>query len=266
MRMNLIAATLVCALFTFTSCQKDASNAGAPAPAPTGGTQLFRIQRGTDHNLGNDTVWSLAYNSIGKVASIADSISHENIMATYDASLRVSEIKNSHGDFASFTYNINGLLSEIKVKWASQNDRYVFSYNDNVIAKKSFYTDGGTGGQQYLFREYEYAYINGNITSIKEYSPTHELLRTETCTFGIQVNAFKDLGLFSYALLLRADHVIDPETYFNKNLLSAATISEAGKSNSDQLLNTYTLNGMQSPLKVITKVGSESFTWIFSYQ
>src|SRR5437870_3066373 len=117
MRTKLIAVTLVCVLFTFMSCQKDASNAGTPAPAPAGGTQLFRIQRGTDRNLGNDTVWSLTYNSIGKVASIVDSISHENIMATYDASLRVSEIKNSHGDFASFTYNINGLLSEIKVKW-----------------------------------------------------------------------------------------------------------------------------------------------------
>jgi hypothetical protein len=247
------------------SCQKYVSDSGAVPPAPTGGSVLFRMQLGTNPNIKQDSVWKIAYNAIGQPAMISDSLSGFTASATYDPSQRLSEIITSRGDEAVFAYNINGLLNEIRVAWSGHQDRYVFSYTNNIISKKSRYSDYGTGRDLVLTREYAYTVDNNNITSIKEYSPSGELLNVEKCSFDIQPNPFKNVSLFSYALALGADHLIDAETYFNKNLLTKVTVTENART-SEELVNSYTLNDKQFPVKVISKNANGTFTWTFNYR
>ena len=252
-------------MLTFLSCQKYVSDTNGILPTPSGGSTLFRMQLGTNPNMKQDTVWTISYNAISKPAIISDSLSGFTASAEYDVSERIRVINTSRGDQAMFLYNINGLLNEIDVSWAGKRDKYVFSYANNIVSKKSCYSDNGSGRDFVLTKEYAYTVINNNITSIKEYSPSGELLRVENCSFDIQPNAFKDLALFTYSLLLGADHLIDAETYFNKNLLTKVTVTENART-SDELLNSYTLNGKQFPVRVISKNKSGTCTWTFSYR
>ena len=265
MGKNRRALVLASVILLLMSCQKYVSDSGITPPAPTGGSVLFRMQLGIDPNMKQDSVWTISYNAINKPAIISDSFSGFTATATYDASQRISQILTSRGDEAMFSYNINGLLSEIRVAWSGHQDRYDFSYTNNIISKKSCYSDYGTGRDLVLTKEYAYTVDNNNITSIKEYSPSGELLQVEKCSFDIQPNPFKEFSLFSYALVLGADHLIDAESYFNKNLLSKVTVSENARA-SDELVNSYTLNGKQFPVKVVSKNKNGTFTWTFSYR
>jgi hypothetical protein len=266
MGTNCKALALAGVMLLFQSCQKYASSTIGTTPAPSGGSTLCRMQLGIDPNVKQDTIWTISYNAINKPSVISDSMSGFTATADYDISQRIKEISTSRGDQAMFTYNINGLLSEINLGWAGHRERYVFSYTNNIVSKKSYYTDNGSGRDLVLAKEYVYTVINNNITSIKEYNATGELMRTENCSFDIQPNSFKDLSLFSYALLLGADHLIDAETYFDKNLLSKVTVTDNARITTDELVNTYTLNGKQFPVKVVSKYKSGTLNWIFSYR
>ena len=265
MQTNCKALAIAGVMLMFLSCQKYVSDTNGILPALSGGSTLFRMQMGTNPNIKQDSIWTIAYNSINKPSMISDSLNGFTASATYDVSQRIKEISTSRGDQAMFIYNINGLLSTIDVAWAGRRYRYVFSYTNNIVSKKSCYSDNGSGRDLVLTKEYAYTVINNNITSIKEYSPSGDLLRVENCSFDIQPNVFKDFSLFSYSLLLGADHLIDAETYFNKNLLTRVTVTENART-SDELLNSYTLNGKQFPVRVISKSKNGAFTWTFSYR
>jgi hypothetical protein len=266
MRKNCKVLAAACIMLTVLSCQKydDRVNGYVSTPATSGGTALFRMQLGINPNLKEDTIWTIAYNAIDKPAVITDSLTGFTATASYDASQRISQILTSAGDEAMFSYNINGLLTEINVAWGGHRERFVFSYTNNIVSKKSYYTENGSGRDLVLTKDYLYTVINNNITSIKEYSPSGELLQTQSCSFDIQPNVFKDFSLFSYAMLLEADHLMDAETYFNKNLLVKATITNNARL-SEELVNNFTLNNKQVPLKVVTKNESGTYTWTFSY-
>ena len=240
MGKNCKVLAAACIMLTALSCQKYDSDTSVNIPATPGGTVLFRMQLGTDPNIKQDTIWTIAYNAIDKPAVITDSLTGFTATASYDVSQRISEILTSAGDQAMFSYNINGLLTEINVARAGHRERFVFSYTNNIVSKKSYYTDNGSGRDLVLTRDYVYTVINNNITSIKEYNPSGELLQTQNCSFDIQPNVFKDFSLFSYAMLLEADHLVDAETYFNKNLLIKATITNNTRS-SEVLVNNFTL-------------------------
>jgi hypothetical protein len=262
-KLNALAAA--CAVLACLSCQKYVSDAGAVPPPPTGGSVLFRMQLGNNPNMTHDSVWTVSYNAIDKPSRISDSISGFTATATYDVSQRISDITTSRGDEAVFLYNINGLLNEIKVAGPGHQERYEFSYVNNIVSKKSYYTDNGTGRDLVLTKEYLYTIINNNITAIKEQSPSGDLLRTENFSFDIAPNAFKDFSLFSYAMFLDADHLIDAETYFNKNLLTKATVTNNARV-SQVFANTYTLNDKQFPIRVISENQNGTFNWAFTYR
>jgi len=265
MGTNCKALSLASMMLLFLSCQKYVSDSGAVPPAPTGGSILFRMQLSNNPNRMQDSVWTVSYNAIDKPSRISDSVSGFAATATYDASQRISDIKTSRGDEAIFLYNINGLLNEIKVAGPGHQERYGFSYVNNIVSKKSYYTDNGTGRDLVLAKEYLYTVINSNITSIREYSPSGELLHTENCSFDLAPNAFKDFLLFSYAMFLDAEHLIDAETYFNKNLLKKTTITNNARA-SQELVNTYTFNDKQFPVKVVSINEGGTCSWTFSYR
>ena len=256
MKTRLLSFLIASLILGLVSCKKD------KAPDPINpDSKLVRIQQGVDPDLYNDTVYLLSYNPSGKVVGIMDSIYQYGLSASYDASGRLEGATDDYGDDATYTYDANGQLTQIDYTMAGSRERFVFTYTNGVVSKKSYYSDFGSGGTMTLWRDYVYTVSGGNITTIKEYTAAGALVNTENFTYGNQANIFKELGLFNYGNILGTGYLMNFESHFNKNLPTAMT------SGGPTMNNGFTYNSQQQLTKVVSTDNSGGvFTWQFSYE
>ncbi|HLK31165.1 MAG TPA: hypothetical protein VKT28_21475 [Puia sp.] len=245
-------------LILFAACKKDSSSGGQQS-----GTTLTRIVEGTDPNLANDTVYLISYNS-GRISSVLDSLYQDSLVATYDASGRLTEVDDigpySLGS-ATFSYDANGLLTQILSNVAGSTDKFVFEYTNGVLSKKSDYTDAG-GGSFQLWNYDVYTFNNGDITDMKEYNSAGALTFEATYSYGSQANPFKNLSLFNFGNRLGTDDIINFDTYFNKDIRTGFSISGLNST------STNTFNSRQKPTKIVfnDQLNQWLLTWQFFYQ
>ena len=271
MRSFLLLVAFSFVFISLNSCQKEVEGdivggGGGTGQPPPSNTRLYRIQEGTDPNLDNDTIWIINYTADGKMHSITDSLYADSNVATYDASGRITEVKGTYGDKGTFIYNASGQLTEIRMLWAGAKEKYVFTYTNGVVSKKSYFTDAGTGGAQFLWRDFEYTLSGGNITNIKVLDKNGAVLGNETRTYGSQQNNFKDVALFNYGGQMGTSQLIDVETYFSKNLVTGGTYNVSGTT-SYSYTNAYTMNAQQAASKAVMNLSyGDVFTWQFYYK
>ena len=261
MKTSLFSLLTVVTVIGFVSCKKETDPPPPPPPPPDPTSRLVRIQQGIDADLSNDTVYLLSYNQAGTISSLIDSVNGYLLTATYDTAGRLEDISEDYTNAASYTYDINGLLTAINFTIAGSREKYLFTYSNGVVSKKSHYSDFGSGGAQSLWREYIYTVNGGNITTIKEYNAGATLLNTENFTYGAHTNIFKNLALFNCENILGTENLINFETYFNKNLVTGMS------SSARNITNAFTLNAEQQLSKAVsTENPGHVFTWQFSYQ
>ena len=260
-------------LMNFLSCKKDSGTPGAPL----GGTQLFRIQEGTDP--ATDTVFKIAYAG-NNMSYIYDSIFDggsgmpDTLFATYNSSGQLQKASFSQDIIVTYIYNSNGLLTEIDDNVLGENEIYQYTYVNGIISKKTWSSDLGQGGAPMLYLTYNYTLTGGNITEIKTYDNTNTLQSDIRLSYGAQThsNTFKQLALLNVENILNLDNFegFDNgsfDTYFDKNVLtgfndgtSAATL-------------TNTINEQILPSEIVSNVPSPfngqytgTFTWKFGYE
>jgi len=240
------------------SCKKE-NNASNPGSS---NTHLVRIQQGTDPDLNNDTVYIISYGDSNRIASVADSINQDTLIAAYNNSGRLSTVTETYGTNASYTYDGNGQLQQVDYNMGGSHEQFVFEYTNGVVSKKTYNSNLGSGPVS-LQGYFTYTFSGGNITDIKEYTSASTLVAETTCTYGTQANAFKSLSLLNYGNLLGTDEIISLETYFNTNNLTGFTIN-----NSIPTSSVYTFDNNQLPSKIVTtdNMNSGVFTWFFSYK
>lgn len=259
---NLISLILL-SLILFAACKKS-SVGGGGGNQP--GNALIRIQEGVDANITNDTVYLLTYNSSGQLTVLLDSLYQDSLVATYSGG-KLTAV-NDVGAFSlgnsSFTYDGNGLLTEIDCSVAGSNEKYTFEYTGGIVSKKSYFSDFGLGGAQQLYSYDVYTVTNGNITDMKDYNAASNLNFESTFTYGTQSNpnTFKTLGLFNFGNRLGTQDIIGYETYFNKNILTGFAISGLNAS------ATNTFNSQQLPTKIVMndQYNQWLLTWQLSYK
>jgi len=256
MKNLLIAGS--CLVLLITSCKK--SNDSSTSSPPTGA--LIRVQQGTDANIAKDTVFLIKYNSANKIASITDSLLHDTLVAQYDAGNKLSSVHSTRNINATYTWDANGLLTQLNYTYGSDSERYTFEYTNGVMSRKNYYINLGSG--TYTLMGYNtYIVLGGNINRVNAHAADGTLEYTLTYTYGTQSNTFKDLGLFNYGGHLGSDDIIDIDTWFNTNL--RATIS---KDDGSLISNTYTLADKQQVAKAVSSnvTYGDVFTWMFTYQ
>jgi len=247
------------ALLLFYSCKKDN---GQKNDGPTISGLLVRIQQGTDPNIANDTVYHVTYNSLNRITAIIDSISHNTFTAFYDSAGQLAGITEAFGSTALLSYDSAGKLTAVDCYWAGSHEQYAFTYTNDVVSRKCYNSDLGMGGRLITQEYFDYTVSGGNITEMKEYTPSGTLLSDKTISYGSEPNPFKNLGLFNYANILGTDNIFNLETYFNQNISSG--FSMAGGPNA---VTTNTFNNQQKPVRIVTndQINSCLLTWQFSY-
>jgi YD repeat-containing protein len=255
-----IGAALAFSLALFASCKKDSSS----TPPPGGSTGLVRIVQGTDPDLTNDTVYNISYNQSGKINILVDSINnHDTLVATYDGNGNLTAVTDK-GDYpidATFTYDGSNHLTQIDYVLYGVAERYVFEYTNGVVSKKSYYTDQGSGLA--LWQYFTYTVTSGNITSIDIYQKNGAKLGTMNVTYGTQTNPFANLCLFNYGGRLGLDNLAPLETYFNKNVPTAFTVSGFPATTVD-----ITFDNKQQITKAVANDQYDDYfsTWQFYYK
>ncbi|NII26463.1 hypothetical protein HB364_15345 [Pseudoflavitalea sp. X16] len=251
LKLSVLSVLITCIVL---SCKKDSDGGGT---TPTG--KLVRIHQGQDPLTDDDTVYLLSYNASGKLHKLIDSLYGDTMTATYDAAGRIERITNSFGEYVKYTYNGDGLLTQQDYNWGT-NERYVYTYKDGVVEKKSYYHNAN--GPMELWRYYTYTVTGGNITSIKEYDKSGTLIVEKTLTYTSLPNDYKELALFNYSNLKGLEPFITDESLFNKNV--PATMSWDG----DKITLTNTLNGSKQLGKMVATIDSydETYTWRFNYK
>jgi YD repeat-containing protein len=253
-----LKSCLALSLLLVFSCKKSNNS----AQNNTSGSSLVRIQQGVDPNITNDSVYLIKYNTSKKIASITDSLNQDTLTAAYDAGTgKLSTVTETYGTNAAFTYDGNGLLTQINYQLAGSSEQYTFEYTNGVVSKKSYYSNLGSGGLS-LQGYFTYTVANGNITSMTEYTKSGVLVVTTNFTYGTQANPFKDLSLFTYGNILGTSDVINAETYFNTNVLTGALW------NGVSIAATYTFNANQLASKLVANNNYLNYveTWMFSYK
>src|ERR1700753_2328654 len=186
---------IIPSLVLFASCKKNNVTGGGGGQS---GTSMVRIQEGTDTDITNDTVYLLRYNSSAQLTVLLDSLYQDSLVATYTSGklTAVNDVGAFSLGSSSFTYDANGLLTEIDCNVAGSNDKYTFEYTSGVVSKKSYYSDFGLGGAQNLYSYDVYTVTNGNITDMKDYDAANNLNYDATFTYGSQANpaTFKTLA------------------------------------------------------------------------
>src|SRR5687768_9410568 len=117
MRKRFIAI-LMAVLMLHVACQKEISSTDGSPGTGTGntagnGADIKRIQQGINPDLSYDTIWLITYTSSGKISKIEDSVYDYWGTAKYDASDRLIEVNINSGDYARYTYDAAGLLTQI---------------------------------------------------------------------------------------------------------------------------------------------------------
>ncbi len=228
---------------------------------------LIRIQQGTGANTKNDTVKLITYDHLHRISTVADSIHKYTMFAYYDVSGRISAIIEKSGsaasDSARMYYDGAGLLTRYDFTNAGQKNRYILEYQNGVVAKKTYYSDHGSGGPLNLSRYSVYQVTAGNITGIKEYSQADQLISETKLTYGAALNPFKDISLFNFANKLGTADIINFETYFSKNILTGYQINSLA---AETVMIENVFNGMQKPVKIVSKIDflNHKFDYIFT--
>jgi hypothetical protein len=262
MKLSVLFRAIIPVSLLFGACKKDTPL----TPNPQGSTgALVRIQEGTDPDITNDTVYLISYNSSNKIKALTDSINQDTLVPTYDNSGNLTSIAEvnswGYGTNAAFTYDANNLLIQTSYNLAGSNEKYVFTYTNGVISKRSYYSDLGMGGAQNLQGYVTYTVTGGNITDVKAFTAGGVQLGEVTATYTAQLNTFKTLSLFNYGNILGMS-ILTYETWFNTNQLSAVTASGLSAT------STFTLNQAGAPVKIITNdmIDGWLLTWMFSYK
>lgn len=243
------------------SCQKeingDDENGGDGGSSTPG--KLVRIHQGLDPLTDDDTVYLISYNAAGRISKVIDSMYEDTMTAHYDASGRIDHISSNLGENVYYTYDANGLLVQQDYNWGT-DERFVFTYDNGVIAKKSYY-DNATGPMA-LWRYWTYTLTNGNITNIKEYNKNGTLVGEANLTYSTLPNDYKDLALFNYGNYLGLDPFVNYESLFNKNLVSTIEL------NGINISLTSTLNDRQQLGKLVAHETTydQTLTWRFNYK
>ena len=278
MKTKIVIALIGLMFLVLESCQKEISRENETPPPggngnpstggngnqpPTGTGKLYRIRQGIHQDITEDTVLLISYHSEGKVRSIVDSLYKDSSVASYDASGKLTTITRPSGDNLYCLYDSGGLLTEIGYKYSGERNKLLFTYNNGIIAKQSYYTDLGMGGEPKLRREYLYTVTVGNITKIDELDPSGRHLSTDSFEYGPEVNQLKDLSLFNYGNWYGLQHLANFNSYFNKNFITK--ITSAGSTPNSTTV--YTLSSQQLLSKVVVSNEYDAvFTWQFYYR
>lgn len=253
---------LICFLTGIASCQKEISDEpGQPGSGNNTGTEIVRIQQGTDPDINNDTVLLISYTSTKKIRQIVDSLYEDTIVVEYDASDRAIRTKTNYGQNASYVYDAAGLLTQISYVVAGSKERVTYEYTNGNVSKANYTSDLNSGGAYVPVGYDVFTVAGGNITEVKLYANNGTLIGQVALTYGSESNLFKDLSLFNYGNQLGMDQIVNFYTYFNKNISSGIRIGN---------LSFKTTNTFSN--KRLTKITSENFsgaggvyTWMFSY-
>jgi YD repeat-containing protein len=256
----------------FSSCKK--SDTSSSGPGGSSGSQLVRIQQGTDPT--TDTVFKINYSG-NNIRNIYDSIYYgstfdpDTLTATYAGGLLVLAADADGEVSATYTYNGSGQLTEEDEMAFGQHNVYQYTYASGVVSQKTWSTDNGQGGAVTLSNTYKYTVSNGNLSEIKTYDAGNSLVNDMTFTYGSQANPFKQLALLNLGNILGLDNIAGADfasfdTYFDANVLTGYTQS----GNTATVTNTF--NSQQQPVKIVNSVPDSfigvsigTYTWQFSY-
>jgi len=262
-------------LFIFSSCKKDSPSSGGSSNTGIG-TKLVRIQQGTDPT--TDTVFKIIYSG-DNIAKIYDSIFAGTIepdtLSTIFINGTLVSASDESGFSANYSYNSSSQISTIDAMVVGEHDVYTYTYNNGILAQKTWSSDLGRGGTPTLYVTSKYTVTNGNITEIKEYENGNDLFDDLTLTYSSQIQpaVFKQLALLNIGNILGLDHILGFDSYtfdsfLNTNLVTGC--SEGGSSGNATFTNTF--NAQQQPVKIVTNI-PETFsgftvglsTWFFTY-
>lgn len=256
---------MVVLFFLLVSCQKEiSSEPGTDPQNPANEVKLVRIQQGNDPNLANDTIWRINYNTAGRISSIVDSIFGDSLAGIYNAAGRLIQVTYVVYD-TRFKYDANGLLTEITHSGFGDTTKNVFTYNNGVIAKNSYYTQSIINGQLELFMETFYTVSGGNIVNAKEVYVSGGTFMDQTFEYSTEPNTFKELALFNFNNRMGLFNFASFETYFNKNLVKKLTLNAQPV---EQFENNFIFNSNNLITKIVSVHSPNPWqlTWFLDYK
>jgi YD repeat-containing protein len=242
------------------SCHKE------PVKQTTIGTQLVRIQQGTDP--ATDTVYHISYNNVNKIDKITDSTNYTTYNAVYNANGKLVKVLSSVFS-AEYSYDATGLLTGMTTNIAGVQEQFVIAYNNGIITEKKWYTDVFGGGTLSLWETFKYTVTDGNITNIKEYRSDSSLVSDKELRYDFQPNPFKELSLFNFGNILGASEIFNTDTYFNRNILYGYVIdNKYYEANENSYLGSDSdiLTGIEAYVPDNSPEGFQFLTWQFSYK
>jgi len=259
MKKTRIAGLLALSVLTFAACKKNSSSPTDPGNTATG--KLTRIQQGIDPDITNDTVYLISYNAAGKITSLIDSVNKDTLVPSYDNNGNLTAITDKPYLFnATFTYDGSNRLTQIDY-YIGSNERVTFDYTNNVVSKKSQYSDVGGSGLA-VENYYNYTVTSGNITDVKAYTANGTLIADGVITYSSQPNPFQQLSLFNYDNRLGLDDISSIESFFNKNIITGLTESDG------TVTANLTYNSQQQPSKAVVtdNINDWLLTWQFTFK
>lgn len=225
------------------ACKKNANGSDVQILPPD--ARMYRIVQGIDPDIKKDTVFLISYNDSGYISHLLDSTHQQTMIPVYDYTGKLIRIDQSLHGKAEFSYDSTGLLQEVLT---GTGDKIVFHYTNGVVRRKTVYSPSFEGPLQVL-RYYDYTVTNGNITTIEEHAGSGYLLTTSVLAYTTEENPFRQLGLFTFQKGLGTTHLIEPESFFNRNLLKSVTTNTT-----PIISNEYTFNEQHLPVKSQTKL------------
>ncbi|MHA4844809.1 RHS repeat domain-containing protein [Flavitalea antarctica] len=253
-------------LLLHVACQKEISSIDGTPGSGTGnipgrGADIKRIQQGINPDLSHDTIWLITYTSSKKISKIEDSVYDYGATAKYDASDRLVEVNMMSGDYARYTYDAAGLLTQVDYHLVGTKEKFVIEYTGSNISRTTFFSDFGNGGALEPKGYETYTVAGGNITEVKQFSTSGMLTDQITLLYGTEANPFKNLSLFNFFNRFGMDQIANFYTYFNKNISSGAKIGPVTfKTN-----NTFTNQKLSKITSEFWYGTGGIFTYFFSY-
>lgn len=205
-----------------------------------------------------DTVYLYQYDEYNRLSQIIDSNDSDSLITIsyIDTSDYMQSLKGVFN--VTFLYDSANLLTGYD---DGTGNSWVLEYDStNRPVKKSMYYNSS------LYRYFTYEFnSDGDIATIKEYSPANELLAETNYTYTENENIYKQLCLLSVGNALGFDDVFNTDFYFNKHLVKSY-------SNSGENVNiNYTFDAKNNLTNFVTSgsnVNSNSsyvFTRQFTY-
>ena len=254
MKTILVYACSIFLLFCISCNKHTADSPQIPADSTSSPVQLYRIFQGVSDDMTKDTVWLISYEDSTRISLLVDSTHQRSMTPAYNDKGQLVDILEPGSHHVYFNYDTVGRLTEV---FASAG-HFVFDYVNNLVAHKYEY-DSDNPNQ--LFRTYEYAVTDGNITGVVTYNGNGDVLSTAALSYTTELNPFKDLSLFTYNNRMGTREIIEPETWFNKNLRKSITTN--GIQNAETI---FTFNQRQLPVKAVTDLHETDYPGVFTRQ